>query len=156
MIPLRKQMIDFDRLAYPGGIAVATILKSPGAGVRKAVLLLGGALFSGIAHLLVLGYLGEDHDWHAGKQFGLPPMLNISFYLSVMTIGVGFLSGKGGFWFGCGGFICYFLLSPLLSQFAVTDVPAEDALLSKWIMKRSRSPTSPDWSRTPRDARRSL
>ena len=39
VIPLRKQMIDFDRLAYPGGIAVATILKSPGAGMRKAVLL---------------------------------------------------------------------------------------------------------------------
>jgi len=30
IIPLRKQMIDFERLAYPGGIAVATVLKSPG------------------------------------------------------------------------------------------------------------------------------
>ena len=29
IIPLRKQMIDFDRLAYPGGIAMATILKAP-------------------------------------------------------------------------------------------------------------------------------
>ena len=26
IIPLRKQMIDYNRLAYPGGIAVATIL----------------------------------------------------------------------------------------------------------------------------------
>ncbi len=50
VIPLRKQMIDFDRLAYPGGIAVATILKSPGAGVRKSVLLLVGALLSGVVH----------------------------------------------------------------------------------------------------------
>ncbi len=122
VIPLRKQMIDFDRLAYPGGIAVATILKSPGAGVRKAMLLLVGALISGVAHLLVLGWMGEDHDWHAGSQLGLPDMLNISFYLSVMTIGVGFLSGKGGFWFGAGGFLCYFVLSPLLSQFAGSDV----------------------------------
>jgi putative OPT family oligopeptide transporter len=122
VIPLRKQMIDFDRLAYPGGIAVATILKSPGAGVRKAALLLGGALVSGVAHFLVLVFMGEDHDWHAGSQFGLPAMLNISFYLSVMTIGVGYLSGKGGFWFGCGGFICYFLLSPLLSQFGSEGV----------------------------------
>jgi putative OPT family oligopeptide transporter len=31
VIPLRKQMIDFERLTYPGGTAVATILKSPGA-----------------------------------------------------------------------------------------------------------------------------
>ncbi len=122
VIPLRKQMIDFDRLAYPGGIAVAAILKSPGAGVRKALLLLGGALISGTAHVLVLMHFGDHADWHAGQQLGLPSMLNISLFLSVMTIGVGFLSGKGGFWFGAGGFICYFLLSPLLSQFAGADV----------------------------------
>ncbi|MGI9471318.1 MAG: OPT family oligopeptide transporter [Rubripirellula sp.] len=122
VIPLRKQMIDFDRLAYPGGIAVATILKSPGAGVRKAVLLLGGACLSGLAHLLVLSFLGEDADWHAGERFGLPSLLNISLYLSVMTVGVGFLSGKGGFWFGAGGFLCYFVLSPLLSMFAGSEV----------------------------------
>ena len=128
VIPLRKQMIDFDRLAYPGGIAVATILKSPGAGVRKAVLLLGGASFSAFAHMAVLGFLGEDADWHAGQQLGLDPMLNISLYLSVMTIGVGFLSGKGGFWFGAGGFLCYFVLSPLLSQFAD---PAVASLVSE-------------------------
>ncbi|MDA1233017.1 MAG: OPT/YSL family transporter, partial [Planctomycetota bacterium] len=121
VIPLRRQMIDFDRLAYPGGIAVATILKSPGAGVKKALLLLGGASFSGISTLLVMAWMGDDGDWHAGDQLGLPSMLNIVFYLSAMTIGVGFLSGKGGFWFGAGGFICYFVLSPLLSSFAVAD-----------------------------------
>ncbi len=54
VIPLRKQMIDFDRLAYPGGIAVATILKSPGAGIKKAMLLMLGALISGLVHLIVL------------------------------------------------------------------------------------------------------
>ena len=77
VIPLRKQMIDFDRLAYPGGIAVATILKSPGAGVKKAVLLLGGALFSGISTLLVMNYVGDHGDWPAGAQAGLPSMLNV-------------------------------------------------------------------------------
>ena len=65
VIPLRKQMIDFDRLAYPGGIAVATILKSPGAGVRKAVLLLSGAVFSGVVHVLVKQLLSEE-SWQAG------------------------------------------------------------------------------------------
>ncbi len=124
VIPLRKQMIDFDRLAYPGGIAVATILKSPGAGVRKAVLLLGGALISGVAHLLVLNFLGDDADWQAGAQAGIPSMLNISLFLSVMTIGVGFLSGRGGLWFGAGGFLCYFVLSPLLNWFATPEVAA--------------------------------
>ncbi len=114
VIPLRKQMIDFDRLAYPGGIAVATILKSPGAGMRKAALLLGGALISGVVHLVVLRYFGED--WHAGDQFKWSSMLNIVFFLSLMTVGVGYLSGKGGFWFGAGGFICYWFLSPVLGS----------------------------------------
>ena len=47
IIPLRKQMIDFERLTYPGGVAVATVLKSPGAGVRKAILLVMGIALSG-------------------------------------------------------------------------------------------------------------
>jgi putative OPT family oligopeptide transporter len=109
-------------LAYPGGIAVATILKSPGAGVRKAVLLLGGVLIAAVCQMSVLAVMGEDHDWAAGEQMGLPSMLNIAFYVSIMTIGVGYLSGKGGFWFGAGGFFCYFLLSPLLSLLAGTDI----------------------------------
>ena len=54
VIPLRRQMIDFDRLAYPGGIAVATILKSPGAGMRKAALLLCAGVVSAVVHLLTL------------------------------------------------------------------------------------------------------
>ena len=124
VIPLRKQMIDFDRLAFPGGIAVATILKSPGAGMKKAFLLFIGALFSGLIHLLVLVWMGEEHDWHAGDMLGLPSMLNIVFYISIMTIGVGYLSGKGGFWFGAGGFVCYFLLSPLLQYIGTDSVQA--------------------------------
>ena len=34
IIPLRKQMIEFERLRFPSGIAVASLLKSPGAGAR--------------------------------------------------------------------------------------------------------------------------
>ena len=68
VIPLRKQMIDFNRLAYPGGIAVATILKSPGAGARKAALLLGGAVVSGAVLLVLLYTVGEDP--HVGTVSG--------------------------------------------------------------------------------------
>jgi putative OPT family oligopeptide transporter len=118
IIPLRKQMIDFDRLAYPGGIAVAAILKSPGAGMKKAVLLLAGGAISGGFYLLVMTLTGSDHpDWMLGSQLQLPAYLNITLFLSLMTVGVGFLSGKGGFWFGAGGFLCYWVLAPLLSQF---------------------------------------
>jgi putative OPT family oligopeptide transporter len=115
IIPLRKQMIDFNRLAYPGGIATAAILKSPGAGLRKASLMLGGAALSGIAHALVMWVFEIPHEsWPLGAQLGAPNYLNLTFFLSLMTVGVGFLSGRGGLVFGLGGFICYWVLAPLL------------------------------------------
>ena len=124
IIPLRKQMIDFDRLAYPGGIAVATILKSPGAGLKKALYLLGAGVVSGAFYLTVIWLTGSDHpEWKLGEQLGLPKYLNVTLFLSLMTVGVGFLSGKGGFWFGAGGFICYWLLAPLLSVIGQGGVP---------------------------------
>ena len=129
VIPLRKQMIDFNRLAYPGGIAVAAILKSPGAGLRKSMILMAGAAVSGLAHVVVLWveHLQATGAWNPaqisgqdltlGAWLGLPGYLNVTFSMSVMTIGVGFLSGRGGLWFGAGGFLCYWFLSPLLAQF---------------------------------------
>lgn len=50
IIPLRKQMLDIERLRFPSGTAVGAILKSPGAGPKKAlVLLIGIALSAAIA-----------------------------------------------------------------------------------------------------------
>lgn len=113
IVPLRKQMIDFERLTYPGGVAVATILKSPGAGIRKAQLLVGAALLSGLVHAASLYF--EVEDWGLGAQLGLPDYLNITFYLSLLTIGVAFIAGKGGVAFIIGGFVVYFFIAPLLS-----------------------------------------
>ena len=48
IIPLRKHMIDYERLTYPGGVAVATILKSPGAGVQKAIMCLRSGMMNAI------------------------------------------------------------------------------------------------------------
>ncbi len=130
VIPLRKQMIDFNRLAYPGGIATAAILKSPGAGMKKAMLLLGAAVVSGGIYFWVLTSADSvsehvHHETlHLGAILGLPSYLNVAFYLSVMTIGVGFLSGKSGLWFGAGGFLCYWFLAPLLSQFGNDEILA--------------------------------
>ncbi|MCB1054704.1 MAG: OPT/YSL family transporter [Acidobacteria bacterium] len=113
IIPLRKQMIDFNRLTFPGGIATAAILKAPGAGVRKAQLLLGAALFSGGLHLTSL--LTGHENWNLGAALGLPTYMNGIWYLSLLTIGTGFLAGRGGFFFIVGGFTCYWILAPMLS-----------------------------------------
>jgi putative OPT family oligopeptide transporter len=96
IIPLRKQMIDFERLTYPGGVAVATILKSPGAGVHKALLLVVGIAISGSVHLI--SQINGFEYWNLGKILGLPDYMNGIWYVSLMTVGVGFISGKGGVW----------------------------------------------------------
>lgn len=124
IIPLRKQMIDFNRLAYPGGIAVAAVLKSPGAGMHKAMLMLGAALISGIVHTLVQIY--DFHDVPMGAWLDLPGYLNITFYASLLTVGVGFLAGRGGIYFIVGGYACYWVIAPILS--ALGKIPGAEAL----------------------------
>ncbi|UCH10841.1 MAG: OPT/YSL family transporter, partial [Fidelibacterota bacterium] len=121
IIPLRKQMIDFERLAYPGGIAVATILKSPGAGIRKAVYLLIGAALSAIVHFT--SQLTGVEDFFLGDLIGMPDYMNGVWYISLMTVGVGYLSGKGGVFFIVGGYVCYWILAPILSAMGLLPTP---------------------------------
>ena len=113
IVPLRKHMIDFERLTYPGGVAVATILKSPGAGVHKAVILLSAAAVSALAHFISKSTGVEN--WDLGALIGLPPYMNGIWYLSLLTAGVGFIAGRGGVAFIIGGFVAYWFLSPMLS-----------------------------------------
>lgn len=123
IIPLRKQMIDFERLTYPGGVAVATILKSPGAGIRKAILLLAGVAISGIIHFATQ-YTGIS-NWALGAQLGLADYLNATWYLSLLTIGVGFIAGRGGVYFIIGGYVCYWFLAPILSGMELLPTATE-------------------------------
>jgi len=120
IIPLRKQMIDYERLTYPGGVAVATILKSPGAGVHKAFLLLSGIAISGIVHFA--SQVSGFENWNLGALIGMPDYMNGVWYISLMTIGVAFIAGKGGFCFIIGGFACYWILAPLLKLMGILPV----------------------------------
>ena len=54
IIPLRKQVIELERLRFPSAVAVAAILKSPGAGVEKARLLILGIVVSSIVSFLTI------------------------------------------------------------------------------------------------------
>jgi len=113
IIPLRKQMIDYERLTFPGGVAVATILKSPGAGIRKAVLLLAAAAFSAGIH--VISQLTGFDNWNLGAVLGMPEYMNGIWYISLLTIGAAYIAGKGGVAFIIGGFACYWVIAPLLA-----------------------------------------
>ena len=130
IIPLRKQMIDYNRLAYPGGIAVAAVHKSPGAGLYKAGLMLAGAVVSGTVHLIFYVLQGV-HDVDIGAAFGLPDYLNVVYYLSLLTVGAGFLAGRGGVYFIVGGYACYWVLAPILSAMGEIPNPATLAELGR-------------------------
>lgn len=123
IIPLRKQMIDFERLTYPGGVAVATILKSPGAGIRKAALLLGAAALAGLVHFISQAV--NFTDWDVGALIGMPHYMNGVWYVSLLTVGVAFIAGRGGLAFIIGGFVVYWLIAPLLS--ATGNFPLDPA-----------------------------
>jgi putative OPT family oligopeptide transporter len=136
IIPLRRQMIDYERLTYPGGVAVATILKSPGAGVRKAMLLLAGLALSGTVYF-ISQLVGFEH-WNLGKFIGMPDYMNGIWFVSLMTVGVGFISGRGGVSFVIGGFVCYWILAPLLAALDILPSPETLQLLDRSMPKHLR------------------
>jgi putative OPT family oligopeptide transporter len=123
IIPLRKQMIDFERLTYPGGVAVATVLKSPGAGVHKAVLLVIGAALS--ATVAIISHATGFENWAIGAHLGMPAYMNGVWFVSLLTIGIAFIAGKGGLCFVIGGYACYWVLAPLLAQMNLLPTPGQ-------------------------------
>ncbi|TNE85579.1 MAG: hypothetical protein EP330_24985 [Deltaproteobacteria bacterium] len=113
IIPLRKQMIEFERLKFPSGMAVATLLKSPGEGKEQGRLLIGGA---GFAVLLTLGVslfhvIPEELD--VGHVLSLPPWLPFALYISAANFGAGLLSGRGGLPFALGGMLAWWVIAPV-------------------------------------------
>jgi uncharacterized oligopeptide transporter (OPT) family protein len=76
IIPLRKQMIEVDRLRFPSATGVATVLKSPGAGAGKSIVLVAGILTAMLvfapASLPDLGLPGyASLEWRLGAPSGV-------------------------------------------------------------------------------------
>ena len=123
IIPLRKQMIDFERLTYPGGVAVATVLKSPGAGVHKAMLLLIGVALS--ATVSIISHATGFEHWHLGRYIAMPDYMNGVWFVSLLTVGIAFIAGKGGLCFVIGGYACYWVLAPILARMNLLPTPEQ-------------------------------
>ena len=137
IIPLRKQMIDFERLTYPGGVAVATVLKSPGAGVRKAMLLLMGIVLSG--GVSFISNLTGFENWAVGQHIGMPDYMNGIWFVSLLTIGIAFIAGKGGLCFVIGGYACYWVLAPILARMNLLPVPEQLQVIAERLGEQNLS-----------------
>jgi putative OPT family oligopeptide transporter len=125
IIPLRKQMVELDRLRFPSGTAVATLLKAAGSGKEKAVLLLIGTILSALGVVgLEMGFVPEDVP--VGEWIGAPDYLQIAIYASLMNLGAGLLSGRGGLAFFFGGVLAWWFLAPV--AVGLDWVPVEGAV----------------------------
>jgi len=124
IIPLRKQMIELERLRFPSGIAVATLLRSPGAGIRQAKLLGGGFAFAAFFHVLTgLHVIPEEIE--IGVALGVPSYIPIAVGVSFASIGAGLLAGKGGLPFVFGGMLAWWVIAPASVYMGWAPTPAE-------------------------------
>ncbi|MGB5660403.1 MAG: OPT/YSL family transporter, partial [Thermoanaerobaculia bacterium] len=94
---------------------------------RKALLLIGGALISALAHLA--SQISGIENLALGSYLGMPDYMNGVWYLSLLTIGVAYLAGKGGFFFIVGGYVCYWFLAPVLSASGLLPTPDQLAAM---------------------------
>ncbi|MDA0589893.1 MAG: OPT/YSL family transporter [Planctomycetota bacterium] len=128
IIPLRKQMIEMDRLRFPSGVATATIIQAGSSGGEKAKLLAWGIAFSVLWKVtLISGVLstpdliknfgfglgGSDGDeLHFGFHI-LPDYVAPIVSLSLMNMAAGLLAGRGGLPFFAGGVLSWWVISPI-------------------------------------------
>ena len=118
IIPLRKQMIDLDRLKFPSGVAVATILQTGSSGIEKFKLLLMGVFLSGIWKLvMILGLLDKPgvlmHEELNISMGIIPDQFSPVIYLSLMNVAAGLLAGRGGLPFFIGGVLAWWIVAPI-------------------------------------------
>ena len=114
IIPLRKQMIEFERLRFPSGIAVASLLRSPGAGARQAKLLAYGFIIATFFH--VISEWTGFSDLDLGGGLGIPSYFPIVLGVSFASVGAGMLAGGGGLPFVAGGVLAWWVISPMVTQ----------------------------------------
>ena len=123
VIPIRKQMIEIERLPFPSGTAVATILRSPSQGIAKTRLMLAGACVSSVFFLLKnLKHLpGVDYTFPGSIDFAsllnLPPYVEATASLSLFAIGIGFIAGRNGLFVLAGSAVSYWLIAPLVVEY---------------------------------------
>lgn len=138
IIPLRKQMIELQRLRFPSGIAVAEILRSPGAASQKTILLLSATVVALIFGLLVsFGIIPEEVD--LGARIGLPAYVPNIWALSLLSVGAGYISGRPGLVVLAGGILANWLISPLVVGLGWIPVP-EGGSLAEVVHKKVNQP----------------
>lgn len=140
IVPLRKQMIDMERLRFPSGVATSTIIRAGSSGTEKAILLAAGFALSALWKLLMMSEWLDNPGAVTANGFGIShEELTFSFNLipmyfspivalSLMNLAAGLLAGRGGLPFFVGGAISWWLIAPMAVGMEWTEaVPVGEA-----------------------------
>ena len=138
IIPLRKQMIEIDRLRFPTGTAVATILKTPGSGIEKARLLFFGMIISAVIYLIqqfpIFGLphvIPEVVD--LGAMLHLPTWINLTVAVSLMVFGMGLITGRNGLIVLAGGVLSYYIITPVVKALGWIPADVQESAISGYV-----------------------
>ncbi len=138
IIPLRKQMIEIDRLRFPSGVAVTTIIRAGKSGVDKAKLLAVGFFISALWKAVLLsGWLDclgvtAEEEIHIGLGV-LPDYVAPILSLSLMNAAAGMLAGRGGLPFFLGGALSWWVISPAAVKLGWTPADMQGEALQGYI-----------------------
>ena len=136
IVPLRKQMIEIDRLKFPSGIATAAIIRSAsGGGSAKAKLLVLGFVISAAVKVFMdLGYFDvKGLIAHEELNFGfgiIPEYASPYLYLSLMNMAAGMLAGVGGLAFLIAGILAWWFISPSVVALGWAKAPSNQDLFN--------------------------
>lgn len=145
IIPIRKQMIDIDRLRFPSGTAIASVLRSPAEGMKKSRLLLYGALLSGVVYLIIqFPRIGLPHlipsSVDLGQFLGLPPYINNIWAVSLLSLGIGFIAGRNGLFVLAGGILAYWFITPIVISQGWIPADLAGKQIAEYIHSRMTRP----------------
>jgi len=147
IIPLRKQLIEIDRLRFPTGTAVASVLRSGKAGSTQAQRLFWGLALALIWNLFLFSDWAEIpgllEQQELNISFGiLPDYMTPALYLSLMNFGAGLLAGRAGLPFLAGGFIAWWFISPSIVYLNWLPTQIDTAEIVNYIYDQLLRPLS--------------
>jgi OPT family oligopeptide transporter len=128
IIPSRKQMIEFERLTFPSGVATAQILKAVGAGPTRFRWLMTGIsiaiVFALLTSLTTLfpswkapeWYQHHSEEFNLGKILGLPASIAVVIAVAggLTSLGGGYITGRAGLVMMVGASIGHWMVTPLV------------------------------------------
>jgi uncharacterized oligopeptide transporter (OPT) family protein len=135
-VPMRRQMIDVDRLPFPEGLAYAETIRSlhaaPGEARKKSLALLFGAIGGSIMKFLSgLGTIAEELPVFGHKAAGL----SLSLPTDILMVGAGAMMGVricAGL--SLGAVISFGLLGPWLEGHGLAGAGATFLTVRTWVL----------------------